>query len=205
MYPRPSGRSLWAAWLSLSSEALPDRRRRGPTALSFSLTYSGACARTLPAESNPARPALPGHLVEFPGREHPAHRTVVLGQPGEKDRPDGHVDPDAERVGTADDLQEPFLAETLNEPAVFRQHARVVNADPVSQQAGKHVAKSAGEAEPGYGAADSVALGPRRQLGAGKRLGPLDRGPLRKVHGVNRAEALGHELGLWCRAPGCAA
>ena len=73
-------------------------------ALSFSLTCSGAWATTLPAavEAGPARPPA----IWWNSRADSTRLVVpsYLDSAGEKDRPDGDVYPDAERVGAADDF-----------------------------------------------------------------------------------------------------
>lgn len=47
---------------------------------------------------------------------------------------DGHVDADAERVGTTDDWEQSLLGEAFHEQAVARQHARMVHAHAGSEQ-----------------------------------------------------------------------
>ena len=84
------------------------------TARSFSLTCSGAWATTLPAESKPARPALPA--IWWNSRAVSSRLVVpsYFDRRREKYRPDGDVYPDAKRVSAAHDFQQPFLAEPLH-------------------------------------------------------------------------------------------
>src|ERR1019366_7950999 len=76
-------------------------------AFSFSTTCSGACTTTLPVVSYPARPAR--DLVELARLQQPGLRPVVLGQGGEDDRPDGHVDAYPQGVRPEDDLEQASL------------------------------------------------------------------------------------------------
>ena len=96
-------------------------------------------------EARPPGPA--GDLVELAGLEQPGLLAVVLGQRGEHDRADRHVDADAERVGAADDLEQAGLGERLDQPPVLGQHAGVVHADAVPHQARQRLAEAGGEPE----------------------------------------------------------
>ena len=54
-------------------------------------------------------------------RAEAAHLVAVeLGERCEHHGVDGHVDAHTERVGTADDWQEPLLGEALNQKAIAR-------------------------------------------------------------------------------------
>src|SRR5690606_29987876 len=75
-----------------------------------------------------------GDLVELAGAEMAHALTVELGQGGDHHRADRHVDADAESVRPADDAEQPLLGQALHEPPVPRQHAGVVDTDPVAQQ-----------------------------------------------------------------------
>ena len=96
-------------------------------------------------EAGPARPA--GDLVELAGLEQAGLLAVELGQRGEQHGADRHVDPDAERVRAADDLEQPVLGQLLHEAAVLGQHARVVDTDAAADELGECLAKRRGEAE----------------------------------------------------------
>ena len=63
------------------------------------------------------------------------------------DRADRDVDADAERVGAADDLQQPGLGQRLDEPAVARQHAGVMHADADAYELRQRLAERRGEPE----------------------------------------------------------
>ena len=111
------------------------------------MTCSGAWTTTRPGgvEARPPGPA--GDLVELARLEQPGLLAVVLGQGGEDDGADRHVDADAEGVGAADDLEQAGLGERLDEPAVLGQHAGVVDADAVPHQPGQGLAEAGGEPE----------------------------------------------------------
>ena len=136
------------------------------SAASFSISHSGAITTTVPDVSYPARPARPGDLVELARRELAHPRAVVLRQRGDHHRADGHVDADAERVGAADHAQQSTLRERLDEPAVPREHARVVHADPGSHVARQDAAERRREAEPADRLGDGVALLAARRCGS---------------------------------------
>jgi hypothetical protein len=71
-----------------------------------------------------------GDLVELAGRE-PAHLLPVeLGERGDDDGADGHVDADPEGVRAADHSQQAALRELLDETPIAREHAGVVHPDP---------------------------------------------------------------------------
>ena len=62
----------------------------------------------------------PGDLVEL-ARAEAAHLVAVeFGERREHHGVDGHVDANAERVGAADDRQEPLLGEALHQKTVAR-------------------------------------------------------------------------------------
>ena len=96
-------------------------------------------------EAGPSRPSR--DLVELADLQQPGLLAVVLGQRGEHDRADRHVDADAEGVGAADDLEQAGLGELLDQPPVFGEHARVVHADAVPDQSRERLSESRRESE----------------------------------------------------------
>jgi hypothetical protein len=142
--------------------------------LAFSTSCSGACTTTVPdgVVAGPAGAA--GDLVELAGLEVPHLDPVVLGQAGEQHGADRHVDADAERVGAADDLEQPGLGQQLHQPAVLGQHAGVVHADPVPHQPGQRPAEALGEAEVADQLGDPVLLLAGADVHAHQRLRLLD-------------------------------
>lgn len=83
----------------------------------------------------PHAPGASGDLVEFAGAQLAHARAVEFGELGEHDRMDRHIDADAKGVGAADHRQQALLRELFDETAVARQHAGVVDAHAVAQQA----------------------------------------------------------------------
>src|SRR5699024_4864748 len=71
-------------------------------------------------------------LMELPRGEEPDLGAVVLGERGEKNCAYGHVDADTERVGAADDLEQPGLGQPFDEAAIAGKHSGVVHADSVA-------------------------------------------------------------------------
>ena len=136
-----------------------------------------------------------GDLVELAGFQHALARAVELGQARHQHRADGHVDAHAQRVRAADDLKQSGLGEALNQPAVFRQHACVVDADAAAHQLGQRLAKGSGEAERAYLRSDLLffLLGDNRAQ-RGERLGAFGCLALAEVHHVDRRLAVGEEL-----------
>src|SRR5688572_3089733 len=77
----------------------------------------------------------PADLLEVADGEDRRLLAIEFAEPREEHRPNGHVHADAERVGAADDLEEPFLRELLYEQAVLRKEPRVMHADAVTDEA----------------------------------------------------------------------
>ena len=142
----------------------------------------------------PRAPGAPGDLVELARLQDPLPRAVELGQPGEDHGADRDVDADAERVRPADHLQQPGLRQLLDQPAVARQHAGVVDADAAADQPRQRPAEAGGEAEAADRVGDRVALLARAQLRRHERLRALERRGLREVDDVDRRAIRPHEL-----------
>ena len=106
----------------------------------------------------------------------------------------GQVHADAQGVGAGDDLEHALLGELLDQPPVAGEHAGVVHADAVAQQAGQ-VAAEAGR---------HLRLGERLahdRLGLVVELGDAGHGRghghgvlLGEVHEVERGGVLGEQL-----------
>ena len=92
-------------------------------------------------------PGAPGDLVEVARGEDRRLLAVELAEAREEHGADRHVDADAERVGAADHLEQAALGELLDEHAVLRQQAGVVQADPLLQPLADVGAVGAREAE----------------------------------------------------------
>src|SRR5690606_38480480 len=87
-------------------------------------------------------------LVEVAHREDSACRTVEFVELSKQHRADRNVYPDAQRVRSANDLQIAPLCQPLHQPSVLREHAGVVDADAVRDEALKLLAEWAVEAKP---------------------------------------------------------
>ena len=135
-----------------------------------------------------------GHLVELPRAQEPAYTAVVLRQRGEKHRPYRDIDPDPQRVGPAHHLEEPVLAELFHQPPVLREHACVVDADTMAQQARQSVPEPGPEAGTGDRLSDGVALRPCCHAGTCERLGALDGCLLGEMDNVYRCQPAGKQV-----------
>ena len=80
----------------------------------------------------PFAPGAPRDLVEVPGPQYGRLVAAVLAQAGEEDRSDRHIDANAQGVRAANHLEQSALGQLLDQNAVPRQQARVVqpNARP---------------------------------------------------------------------------
>ena len=142
----------------------------------------------------PGAPGAPGDLVELARLQDPLPRAVELRQAGEDHGADGDVDADAERVRPADHLQQSGLRQLLDQPAVARQHAGVVDADAAADEARQRPAEAGGEAEPADRVGDRRALLARAELRRHERLRALERRGLREVNDVDRRAIRPREL-----------
>ena len=89
----------------------------------------------------PPSPGTPGDLLELAHAQQADPAAVVLAQLGEQHRPDRDVDPDAERVGAADDLQQSGLRQPLDQQSVLGEQSGVVHADPGHQEPTERLAE----------------------------------------------------------------
>ena len=111
-----------------------------------------------PRVVEPAPPRAPRDLLELADGEEPHLRPVELRELREEDRPDRDVHADAERVGPADDVEEPLLRELLDEEAVLREEPGVVDADPEREEPPELLAVGRREADPGDDLPDLLPL-----------------------------------------------
>ena len=79
--------------------------------------------------------SAPRDLFEVAHGENAGALAVIFAHLGEDDGSDGNVDPDAESVGAANDLEETALGELFDEESIFGKQARVVDADSVAEEA----------------------------------------------------------------------
>ena len=96
----------------------------------------------------------PGDLVEVAHGQEARLLAVELAELREQDGPQRDVDAHAQGVGPADDLQQAALGETLDEQAILREQARVVEREPRADEALHVFAVRRIEAEPSQRFAD---------------------------------------------------
>ena len=157
------------------------------SACSFSMTCSGACTTTAPGGVVAGPPGPAGDLVELARLQQPGLRAVVLGQGGEDDGADRHVDADAEGVGAADDLEQAGLGERLHQPPVLGQHARRGARRCRAGPAGTASCRSpAANRKLADHVGDRVLFLAGAHVDAHQRLRLLERGGLGEVHHVDR-------------------
>src|SRR5450756_2268324 len=111
-----------------------------------------------PAVVEPAPARAPGDLLELADRKKAHLRPVELRELREEDRPDRDVHADTERVGPADDVQEPLLGELLHEKAVLGKEPGVVNAAPEREESPELLAVGCCEAPPAHDLPDLLSL-----------------------------------------------
>ena len=131
-------------------------------------------------------------LMELTGAQATHLVAVELGERGEHHGVDGHVDADAERIGTADDGQQALLRQALDQQAIARQHASMVHADAASKQAFENLTKGRREARAFGSFLNGLALLLASDAKVGKRLCRGKRGVLTKVNDVERGLSAAH-------------
>ncbi len=104
-------------------------------------------------------PGPSGDLGELAVREQSGGHAVVLAELGEEDRAYGDVDANAERVGTADDLEEALLGQLLDQQTVFRKQARVMDPDAAHDVAAQVLTDGGVEPEVPDGFSHQILLG----------------------------------------------
>ncbi len=142
----------------------------------------------------PLAAGAPGDLVEVARAEDRRLPAVELAETGEEDGPDRDVDADAQRVGAADDLQQSALRELLDEHAVLREEACVMQADAVLQPLADIRPVRAAEVEVGHQLRERRLLFPAADLQAGEVLRARRGFGLGEMDDVDGRLGLGHEL-----------
>ena len=134
----------------------------------------------------PLAPGAAGDLQEVAHAEDAGLLSVELAELREQHGPDRDVHADAQRVGAADDLEEALLRQPLDEQAVPRQEPRVVDADPVAQEALELLAVGRVEAGVGHRDAQRLLVALRRDVDAHQILRLFGGAPLGEVDQVDR-------------------
>ncbi|CAB4911889.1 unannotated protein [freshwater metagenome] len=133
-------------------------------------------------------------LMELARSKLACSDAVVFGESGEQHGPDGNVDAHAQRVGTADHLQQTVLRQFLHQPAVLGKHAGVMHPDTVTNESGQRRPEAGGEAEvaDGLGYRGLLLLG--RDIDARQGLSAFECRCLGEVHDVHRRQVRLHQL-----------
>ncbi len=118
-----------------------------------------------------------GESLELAHAQAPHLRPVELRQAREQDGADGDVDAHAEGVGSGDDEEDALEGESFDEAAVLRRHSRVVDPDPVEEEAAQRLTEALGEGEPLDLLGDARLLVLRREVDREQSGGEFD-GPV---------------------------
>src|ERR687883_143343 len=73
--------------------------------------------------------------MEIPRRQDGRFVAAVFAELGEEDRTDGHVHADAQRVRSADDLEQSLLRQFFHQNPVLGQKSRVMQSDALTYPA----------------------------------------------------------------------
>ncbi len=131
-------------------------------------------------------PGTAGDLLELSNAQHPDPAAVVLAQLREQHRTNRHVDPDAERVGATDDLQQTGLCQTFDEQPILGEQAGMVHTDTSREEAPEALAEWRVEPEAPDQRLDLLLLilGERAQAQQSlRRLGGLALGEMHEIDG----------------------
>ncbi len=142
----------------------------------------------------PAPAGAPRDLLEVADAQDGSLLAVELAEPREEHRAERDIDPDAERVGTADDGEQTALGELLDQQPVLRKQARVMDADAVGEEALHLLAVRRVEAHLPEGLGDGALALLGHEVHAHQVLRRLGRGALREVDDVDRRAALGDQI-----------
>ena len=124
----------------LRGAPLPARRLGLPLGLPLLDDVLGRLRDDAPLRVEALASGAAGDLLEVADREEPDLRAVELRELREEDGADRDVHADAERVGPADDVEEPLLRELLDEQPVLREEPGVVDADAEGEEAAELLA-----------------------------------------------------------------
>src|SRR5437660_6874328 len=97
-------------------------------------------------------------LVEIARAEDGSLFAIILAQAREEDGSDGHVDADADGIGPANNFEQSFLSELLDQHAILGQQAGVVEANAMLEPLADFRPVRTGELETFERAAERVFL-----------------------------------------------
>ena len=124
--------------------------------------------------------------MEIPRTKGAGFDPAEFCQARQQDGADRHIDPDAESIGAADDLEQPALGQLLHQHAVTRQQSGMVQSDAVPQTAFHFLAVGTVERHVHDRFGDRRFLRGGAVVDAQQRLRGLGHVVLREVHDVNR-------------------
>src|SRR5690606_4391548 len=104
--------------------------------------------------------------------------------------PQRDIDSDPEGVRSTNNLEQTLLGQLFNQETILGEHACVVHANPVWNEASEFFAKGAVQLDPFEFIADLLLLLAGQKVETCETLSMLGRGTLGKVHNVNRHLAL---------------
>ena len=138
-------------------------------------------------------PGASGDLVKIPGREQRGFFSVEFAQAGEEHGANGHIDADAQCIGAANDFEQSFLRQLLDQHAIFRQQAGMVQTDAVLEPFANVRTVGAAEFESFERIAYRSFFLPSANVDAGKILRALPGFQLGEMHHIDRRFAIGYE------------
>jgi len=138
-------------------------------------------------------PGAPADLVKVARAEDAGLLAVIFAEPRKQHGADGHVNAHAERVGAANDFEQPPLRQLLHQHPVLGQQPGMVQPDAVLEPLPNLGAVGAAELEPLQRRADGVLLLARADVDARKVLRALGRFQLGEVNHIHRRLALRHQ------------
>ena len=132
--------------------------------------------------------------MELAGTQMALTHAVVLGQPGQQDGADRHVDADTQGVRPAHNAQKPLLGKAFDKASITRQHAGMMHPDSCADRLRQGFAEARAETEIADLRCDRIAFGPAADVGAEQRLCAFHRGDLGEVHHVDRRPVFGDQI-----------
>ena len=141
----------------------------------------------------PFAPSAPGDLVEVPGPQYRRLVAAVLAQASEEDGANRHIDAHAQRVRAANHLEQSALGQLLDQNAVPRQEARVVQPNARPQPPLDVRPVGTGKLHPFERGGDGGFFLTGRRGQTGEILSALCRIGLGEMHHIHRSFALADE------------
>ena len=138
-------------------------------------------------------PSASADLMKIPRAQDAGLLAVILAQSREQHGADRHIDADAERVRAADDFEQTFLCELLDQHAILRQQPGVMQSDAVSQPLLDLRPVGTGELDSFERVRDGGFFVARADIDAREILRALGRFQLREVDHIHGRPSVGDE------------